>query len=214
MNLQKPQKKQLHYSSRSTQCSVWDTTPVHFSFRTLIDVLSADQLLLGKAPRFRLIGNLPYNIGSPLLFHCLNFIDLFYDMHFMLQKETVDRIIASPGSKAYGRLSVMVQYHCTVKKLFDVPPSAFWPRPAVDSSVFRLVSASRDIVVKDMTCFQRVVQKAFSQRRKMIGNSLTPLISKEALYALGIDRTQRPEQLSVDDFVKISCSAQIQSSHE
>ncbi len=178
------------------------------------DVLKFDFKKLGRATgratsqspvRLRIIGNLPYNISTPLIFHLLKQIDCISDMHFMLQKEVVDRLAAQPGTKIYGRLSVMVQYFCQVTKLFTVPPSAFYPQPKVYSAFVRLIPHKKiPIPAKDIKILENVVKQAFSQRRKTIQNSLKKLISSEQLINLNINPKLRPEQLSVEDFVKIS----------
>jgi 16S rRNA (adenine1518-N6/adenine1519-N6)-dimethyltransferase len=117
--------------------------------------------------KLRIIGNLPYNISTPLMFHLLSFASCIKDMHFMLQKEVVDRICAAPGSKQYGRLSVMMQYYCAAEPLFDVPPESFNPVPKVMSAIVRLAPhAQPPVQVNNMTGFNRVVAQAFSQRRK------------------------------------------------
>lgn len=153
----------------------------------------------------RLVGNLPYNISSPLLFHALKNIDQIIDMHFMLQKEVVDRMAASPGSKTYGRLSVMIQYFCQVQPLFLVKPSAFKPQPKVNSTVVRLLPIrDRELVAQDGMIFSKVVKAAFGQRRKTLRNSLGALVTADELSSIGVDPMKRPEQLAVDDFVRIA----------
>ena len=156
----------------------------------------------------RLIGNLPYNISTPLLFHALEQVECVRDMLFMLQKEVVDRLAAPPGGKDYGRLSVMVQYRCRVEKLFTVPPGAFNPPPKVDSAVVRLTPhATPPVGVRDPAVFARVVQAAFSQRRKTLRNSLKGLVSAEAMTALGIDPVRRAETLGLQEFAALANSA-------
>ena len=155
--------------------------------------------------KLRIIGNLPYNISTPLMFHLLDNASCIEDMHFMLQKEVVDRICASPGSKKYGRLSVMMQYYCATELLFDVPPESFDPVPKVMSAIVRLVPHRQPPVeVNDIKTLNRVVIQAFSQRRKTLRNSLKKLIAEDAIIALGIDPTLRAEALSLDDFAKLS----------
>ena len=153
----------------------------------------------------RIVGNLPYNISTPLLFHLLESTDSIKDMHFMLQKEVVDRINAKPNSKAYGRLSIMLQYHCETEALFDVAPESFTPAPAVNSAVIRLTPLDSPVLAaKNIEYLSKVVATAFNQRRKTIRKSLSALVTEQQWLELGIDNQQRPEHLSVVDFVKIS----------
>ena len=167
------------------------------------DALTLDYATLGK--KLRIIGNLPYNISTPLLFHLLRFAHSIEDMHFMLQKEVVERLAADPGSKTYGRMSVMVQYFCEVEHLFDVPPSAFYPQPKVWSAILRLtphlVSPYPMVALETL---ERTVATAFSMRRKTLANNLKPLMKAADLIALGIDPVLRPEQISVADYVHIA----------
>lgn len=153
----------------------------------------------------RLIGNLPYNISTPLLFHLFENKGCITDMHFMLQQEVVARMEAPPGSKTYGRLSIMTQYHCAVERLFGVPPEAFNPPPKVESAIVRLRPHRAPPV--EVTCFttlQQVVTQAFSQRRKTIRNTLKKLVTAAQLESLGIDPTIRPEQLDLATYARIS----------
>jgi 16S rRNA (adenine1518-N6/adenine1519-N6)-dimethyltransferase len=151
----------------------------------------------------RVIGNLPYNISTPLIFHLLTFSHLIIDMHFMLQKEVVDRIAAQPNDEAYGRLSVMVQYHCKTTALFDVPPSAFYPPPQVDSKIIRLMPHQQH-AAKDYQHFAAIVREAFSHRRKTLRNSLKAMMSDQAWELIDMNPQLRPEQLGVEDYIKIS----------
>jgi 16S rRNA (adenine1518-N6/adenine1519-N6)-dimethyltransferase len=168
------------------------------------DALDFDFAALGE--RLRIVGNLPYNISTPLLFHLAGYADRVRDMHFMLQKEVVDRMAAAPGSGDYGRLSVMLQYRFDIERLFVVPPGAFNPPPKVDSAIVRLVpkKAGEGEKAKDEALFARVVMSAFSQRRKMLRNTLRELISEDGLAALGIAPTARAEELSVADYVRLA----------
>ena len=160
--------------------------------------------LTGHRP-FRLVGNLPYNISTPLLFHVLQWNRLISDMHFMLQKEVVNRMAAVPGGKAWGRLSVMCQYHCRVTPLFTVPPSAFSPAPRVDSAIVRLEPYDDPPAqISDMACFERVIAQAFSMRRKTLRNSLRKLVDASSMEKAGIDPGARPETLSLEQFAKLS----------
>ena len=183
-----------------------------------LQIHSADALkfdfsaLAENNEKLRIIGNLPYNISTPLMFHLLDNASCIEDMHFMLQKEVVDRICATPGSKKYGRLSVMMQYHCATELLFDVPPESFDPVPKVMSAIVRLIPHQQPPVeVNDIKTLNRVVIQAFSQRRKTLRNSLKKLIAEEAIIALGIDPALRAEALSLDDFAKLSNLLQEQS---
>ena len=155
--------------------------------------------------KLRIIGNLPYNISTPLMFHLLDNASSIEDMHFMLQKEVVDRICAIPGSKKYGRLSVMMQYHCATELLFDVPPESFDPAPKVMSAIVRLVPhLIPPVQVNNMAKLNTVVTHAFSQRRKTLRNSLKKIIDENAIKDLNIDPTSRAEVLTLDDFARLS----------
>lgn len=170
------------------------------------DVLQVDfTALAGDGCSLRLVGNLPYNLSSPILFHALDHAPVVRDMHFMLQKEVVDRMAADPGSKVYGRLSVMLQAYCTVTPLFDVPPGAFRPPPKVDSAVVRLVPhAPETIGIADARRFAHVVRDAFGQRRKTLRNALSKLCDASAIEAAGVRPDARAEQLAVTDFIRLA----------
>ena len=174
------------------------------------DVLGVDfsALAAGLAPadgRIRLVGNLPYNLSSPILFHALDHAGAIRDMHFMLQKEVVERMAAGPGSKVYGRLSVMLQAYCAVTPLFTVPPGAFRPAPKVDSAVVRLVPKPADrIEVADRTMFAHVVRAAFGQRRKTLRNALQGVADTEAIEAAGLRADARAEQVEVAGFIRLA----------
>jgi 16S rRNA (adenine1518-N6/adenine1519-N6)-dimethyltransferase len=157
--------------------------------------------------RLRIVGNLPYNVSTPLLFHLIDQLGCIRDMHFMLQKEVVERMAARPGGKSYGRLSVMLQARCAVTRLFDVGPGAFRPPPKVDSSVVRLTPLVHPPEIGDPGAFARVVAAAFSQRRKTLRNSLKGLLAEAEIAALGIDPSVRPEQLPLGDFVALARAA-------
>lgn len=170
------------------------------------DALAFDFSSLAAARRkLRVVGNLPYNISTPLLFHLAQFADRVYDMHFMLQKEVVERMVAEPGSADYGRLSVMLQYRFVMDWLLDVPPESFDPAPKVDSAVVRLIPrAPGELAARDAVRFAALVAAAFSQRRKMLRNTLKGSVD-EALFArLGIAPTARAETLSVADYVRLA----------
>jgi 16S rRNA (adenine1518-N6/adenine1519-N6)-dimethyltransferase len=161
--------------------------------------------LASPGGRLRVVGNLPYNISTPLLFHLLTQIGCISDMLFMLQKEVVDRLAAAPDTPDYGRLSVMVQWRVQVESLFDVAPESFHPLPQVDSAVVRLTPhAVAPVQVASPEVFARVVAAGFSSRRKMLRNNLRDLIAPEALTALGIDPTRRAETLTLEEFARIA----------
>lgn len=170
------------------------------------DALSFDfcQLSMHKE-KLRVIGNLPYNISTPLMFHLLDQTRCIGDMHFMLQKEVADRLAAQHGTAAYGRLSLMMQYRCNVELLFTVPPDSFYPVPKVDSAFVRLTPHSRSPVeLTDEEIFKQVVTRAFSQRRKTIRNSLKGMLTAEQIMAAGIDPGLRAEALSLAQFARLS----------
>lgn len=155
--------------------------------------------------RFRVVGNLPYNISTPLIFHLLSYADRIHDMHFMLQKEVVKRMAAQPGESAYGRLGIMVQYFCQVDDLFDVPPESFDPAPKVDSAIVRLIP-HKELPVKanHFSTLEKLVNIAFQQRRKTLRNSLKQLISAEQMENFPVDLSLRPEEISLAEYVQIS----------
>lgn len=154
--------------------------------------------------KLRIVGNLPYNISTPVLFHLLNYRHLIQDMHFMLQKEVVDRIVATPGVKNYGRLSVMLQTFCDTQALFEVPPHAFQPAPKVDSAILRLLPKSQfEDRISSFSLYEKLVRQAFSQRRKTLRNTLKGLCSSEQIEQAGLKPGQRAEELSISDFVSL-----------
>jgi 16S rRNA (adenine1518-N6/adenine1519-N6)-dimethyltransferase len=159
--------------------------------------------LCRQGQRLRLVGNLPYNISTPLLFHCIRQLEHIEDMTFMLQKEVADRLVARPGSREYGRLSVMVQHRCQAEVLFGVEPAAFFPRPEVRSQVLRLVPRASAEPLRDPMAFAALVRQAFSGRRKTVKNALKGQLSAEAFAAAGVDPGLRPEVLAVSDFVRL-----------
>ena len=153
----------------------------------------------------RIVGNLPYNISTPLIFHLLGFEGMVADMHFMLQKEVVERLAAEPGTGQWGRLSVMAQYYCRVEKLFEVPPECFHPRPKVDSAIVRLTpTRAPDCQVADIDAFTALVRQAFAQRRKTLRNNLKGSVKAEQFEFLGIDPQRRPETLTLQEFVRLA----------
>ena len=169
------------------------------------DVLKVDFGKLAGEDRIRLVGNLPYNISTPILFHVLEHAESIVDMHFMLQKEVVERMAAGPGSKIYGRLSVMLQAVCEVQPLFDVAPGAFRPPPKVDSAVVRLLpKAAKDIGITDPEHFERLVRDAFGQRRKTLRNAVQALCTADQISAAGLRPESRAEQLAVAEFIYLS----------
>lgn len=169
------------------------------------DALAFDfgALAQDDARPLRVVGNLPYNISSPLLFHLAAFAGRVRDQHFMLQKEVVERMVAEPGSKTYGRLSVMLQWRYHMELLFVVPPTAFDPPPKVDSAIVRMIPRT-DPLPCDAHTLQRVVQQAFSQRRKVIRNCLAGLFDGAQLLAAGVDPQLRPEAISLERYVALA----------
>ena len=170
------------------------------------DALKFDfsQLIVDERP-LRVFGNLPYNISTPLIFHLLSHKESIKDMHFMLQKEVVERMAAGPGSKAYGRLSIMTQYQCQVIPVMEIGPEHFTPPPKVDSAIVKLIPHKEfKHPVKDLKKLNEVCLAAFNQRRKTIRNSFKKLISAEELESIGINPTLRPENLSVTDYINVA----------
>ena len=168
-----------------------------------VDALKYDFTSLGK--NLRVTGNLPYNISTPILFHLLANVAGINDMHFMLQKEVVERMVAMPSTPAYGRLSVMLQYHLEMEYLITVPPTSFEPAPKVESAFVRCVPhAVLPFVAKDEALFAKVVLAAFGQRRKTLRNTLKSLLDDDGFAALNISAQLRAENLSVSQFVAIS----------
>ena len=180
------------------------------TFPETLTLIEADALKLdwnevhpGKA--LRIVGNLPYNISSPLLFHLMTVADRVIDQHFMLQKEVVDRMVATPGSKVYGRLSVMLQYRYRMQKMFDVPPGAFTPAPKLTSSIVRMVPRKADeLLPVDLERFAVIVAAAFNQRRKTLRNALAKLLTEEDIKKAGGDPARLAEALDVEAFVRLA----------
>lgn len=167
------------------------------------DALQFDLTTL-PAP-LRVIGNLPYNISSPLLFHFAKYTERIQDMHFMLQDEVVERMVAAPSTPAYGRLSVMLQYRFSMEKLMDVPPESFRPAPAVNSAIVRMIPLlPGEIPVRDEILFTKIVAAAFGQRRKTLRNTLKNYLTEADFDRLKIDAQQRAENLSVAEFARIA----------
>ena len=170
------------------------------------DILKFDLAQLGAAPKsLRVIGNLPYNISTPVLFYLLRSHELIKDMTFMLQVEVVRRLAAQTGDKNYGRLGLMVQYFCRVDHLFDVPSSAFTPKPKVDSAIVRLTPHDEmPHKARSIESLQTVIRTAFNARRKTLKNALKAIISEQELDRLSLDSSLRPENLTLADYVLIS----------
>jgi len=153
----------------------------------------------------RIVGNLPYNISSPLLFHFAAYAGRITDMHFMLQNEVVERMVAEPSTPAYGRLSVMLQYRFRMEKLLDVPPESFRPAPKVDSAIVRMIPLpASEIEVRNEKLFAAIVRTAFGQRRKTLRNTLRGYLDEKDFEKLGIDPQLRAENLAVADFIKVA----------
>lgn len=170
------------------------------------DALKFDfNTILEPGQQLRIVGNLPYNISTPLIFHFLAHHRIVQDMHFMLQKEVVERLASDPNTPAYGRLGIMAQYYCKVEPLFVVKPGSFSPAPKVDSAIVRLSPYDElPYPATDIKMFERVVREAFNMRRKTIRNTLKNLATAEQLEGIGIDTGLRPENLSLPDYVKIA----------
>ncbi len=167
------------------------------------DALNFDFATIGKD--LRLVGNLPYNISTPLLFHLASYVGIVHDMHFMLQKEVVERMVAVPGETDFSRISVMLQYRFHIEWLIDVPPESFDPPPKVQSAFVRLIPKNvSELNAKDPAKFAQVVQTAFSQRRKMLRNTLKSILSDAGFAELGIVPTCRAEDVTVEDYVRIA----------
>ena len=187
--------------------------PLKIKFATLpafhlhhTDALKFDyaQLLQAEDEQLRVVGNLPYNISSPLMFHLLKFAANITDMHFMLQKEVVERICAQPGGKQFGRLSVMMQYYCKTEYLFDVGPENFTPPPKVDSAIVRLLPyKQKPVIADDEALFEKFVKQCFTLKRKTLRNNLKGWLDAEQIEACGISPSARSETLQVADFVKL-----------
>jgi 16S rRNA (adenine1518-N6/adenine1519-N6)-dimethyltransferase len=188
------------FIARYPEFRIHQTDALKFDFGTLL----TDRQGQSKGP-LRIVGNLPYNISTPLIFHLLSYQAEVKDMHFMLQKEVVNRMAASPGQKAYGRLGVMVQYYCRVENLFDVPPAAFNPQPKVDSAIVRLVPHEQlPHPAKDVKLLSQLVNTAFQQRRKTLRNALKLLLPADTIESLNIDTSVRPENITLAEYVALS----------
>ncbi len=168
------------------------------------DILDFDFTQLPTDQRLRVVGNLPYNISTPLIFKLFENLDNIQDMHFMLQLEVVNRITADPSTPDYGRLSVMSQYCCQADKLFAVPPDAFVPRPKVTSAIVRLLPKESREEATDLKLFEKIVAQAFSMRRKTIRNSLKGFIDDSDFLALDLDQKSRAENLTLQNYIDIA----------
>lgn len=175
-----------------SKISVIEQDALTFDFNLLFDQLGQP---------LRVFGNLPYNISTPLMFHLFEYAPIISDMHFMLQKEVVTRLVAAPNSKDYGRLSVMAQYYCQIIPVLEVPPSSFKPAPKVDSAVVKLIPyKQKPYLVNDVKVLSRITTEAFNQRRKTIRNSLGNLFTAEQMFELDIDPNLRAENLTVKQY--------------
>lgn len=169
------------------------------------DAMKFDFTSLATEQNIRVVGNLPYNISTPLIFHLLSQANVIEDMHFMLQKEVVDRLAARPGDSLYGRLSVMAQYYCSVESLFIVGPESFDPAPKVDSAIVRMTPHKiLPFPVVDIKTLEDTVRIGFHQRRKTLRNNYKGILDNDAFEVLEIDPGLRPERLDVADFVRIA----------
>lgn len=181
---------------------IYEGDALKFDYRRIPSDLCAEQ---ENERKMRIVGNLPYNISTPLLFHLIEYQSQISDMHFMLQKEVVDRMAAGVGDNAYGRLGIMIQYFCRVEPLFLVPPSAFNPPPKVDSAIVRLVPHETPPVTTRCTkSLNRIVTAAFNQRRKTVRNALKSFADDALLEAAGIDPEVRPEQVSLAQYARLT----------
>ena len=199
--------KQLHVVeldrdlvARLQQAFPADRLVVHSADALKFDFAS---IAVPAGQKLRVVGNLPYNISTPLLFHLADVAPMVRDQHFMLQKEVVERMVATPGSKAFGRLSVMLQWRYTMQLMFIVPPTAFDPPPRVESAIVRMIP-----IVQPLACDQKkleqVVLKAFTQRRKVIRNCLAGMFTEQQIGAAGIDPATRPETVGLEQYVALS----------
>ncbi|MCL1887090.1 MAG: 16S rRNA (adenine(1518)-N(6)/adenine(1519)-N(6))-dimethyltransferase RsmA [Betaproteobacteria bacterium] len=186
--------KQLEKTYPSDTLVIHQGDVLQFDFKKIIS--ASDQ-------KIRIVGNLPYNISTPLLFHLTPFTQQVQDQHFMLQKEVVERMIAEPGNRIYGRLSVMLQWQYHMDMLFIIPPSAFTPQPKVDSAIVRMIPRLHPADC-DIRKLEKTVTQAFSQRRKILRNTLAPLFSENELIDTGIDPAKRPEDISVNQFISLA----------
>ena len=194
-------------------CEIADVENKHKLIVNEADVLKFDfssfqsqqaELKQDDDVKLRIVGNLPYNISTPVLFRLLDYRHLIQDMHFMLQKEVGDRIVAVPGVKNYGRLSVMLQTFCDTQALFEVQPHAFRPPPKVDSAILRLIPRTQnEDCIDNFSLYEKLIRQAFSQRRKTLKNTLKGLCSSAQIEQSGLSPGQRAEELSIKNFVRL-----------
>lgn len=190
----------VNSNSSTAKFSVHQADALSFDYSTLID-----KGLNNQEQKLRIVGNLPYNISTPLIFHLLNYSNIIQDMHFMLQQEVVDRLTATPNHKSYGKLTIMLQYFCQATALFSVEPESFHPKPKVRSAIVRLTPfATPPYPAKNLTKLREVTTAAFNQRRKTLHNSLKAYLNDEDFEALSINPNLRAEQLTVEEFVRIA----------
>ena len=217
--------EQLAQSGAKLHCIELDTDLAaslksHYRKYKSVNILEADALKFDlssiatmKTP-LRVVGNLPYNISTPLIFHFLKNSKLIKDMTFMLQLEVIQRMVSKVGSKNYGRLGLMVQYYCEVEHLFNIASDAFIPRPKVVSAIARLKPhKASSIKAKDPECLKTVIQTAFNQRRKTVRNSLSTLVSESLLESIAVNKKLRPENLTLEDYVRISDAISVKDTH-
>ncbi len=184
-----------HHPFIHDQLTIYNEDALTFDFTKLKE----------EGKKLRVYGNLPYNISTPLLFHLISFGTLIHDMHFMLQKEVVDRLIAQPGCSDYGKLSVMSQYHCKMMPFLEVPPQAFRPSPKVNSAVIRIVPYSqKPYIAEDESLLNRIAAAAFNQRRKTIANSMQEFLTGDDFSTLNLDPKLRAENITVKQYVEIA----------
>ena len=188
----------------ATHLTIHEGDALEFDFSKIVSGIASSSTSPEEARRLRVCGNLPYNISTPLLFHLSAFAARLKDGHFMLQKEVIDRMVAEPGSKVYGRLSVMLQVRFAMESLFDVPPDAFDPPPKVDSAIVRMLPRADVPDAATLTRMEEIVTLAFSQRRKMLRATLGKRFSVEQLNAAGIDATQRAEDVTVGAYLSLA----------
>ena len=186
--------KRLHANFDPVRLIVHSGDALQFDFATIP---------VPQGQKLRVVGNLPYNISSPLLFHLTEIAPLVQDQHFMLQKEVVERMVAPPGSKTYGRLSVMLQWRYRMELMFIVPPTAFDPPPRVESAIVRMIPIAQPLACNQQA-LEQVVLKAFSQRRKVIRNCVAGMFTEDDLRAAGIDPQLRPEAVGLEQFVALA----------
>jgi 16S rRNA (adenine1518-N6/adenine1519-N6)-dimethyltransferase len=183
--------------------------PERLDFPDRLEVIQADVLEIDlgavAGTDLRVVGNLPYNISTPIMFHLFKWREAIVDMHFMLQKEVVDRLVAAPGSKQYGRLTVMAAFHCRMERLFKVPPGAFRPPPKVDSAIIRMVPKTLDqAMLERLPRLDEVVRRAFGQRRKTLRNALKGLLDEKSIEAAGVDPKARAETLALERYLALA----------